>query len=193
MKVKNMTSFPMKFKLWQQTTDRKESGNTYKLNFKYEAQSDSYYSTEKFSGSLTFSSSTKEKIDAIKENLNILNIGEIFFLGISKDPQKRLDEFLFPDKAEVEEEPDMFEEFKAMAKETPSHELSPRFYELSEEIKKIEAKSRKSKADKERLGFLKKCHEHLEETYYVPPQSQYYQPEEEITEETIVEPNTEEE
>ena len=45
---------------------------------------------------------------------------------------------------------------------------------MSEEIKKIEDKSRKTKADKERLEFLKKCHEHLEEQFFIPPQEPSY-------------------
>jgi len=169
-----MVEFPLKFKLIQQTTDRKESGNTYKLSFKYETPSESYYSSDVLKATLNFSASNKEKIDDIKEKLNILNIGEIFFLGISKDPRKKLDEFLFPEKVEIKEISDPFEQFKLMVQGMSGNILAPRFYEMSEEIKKIEDKSRKTKADKERLEFLKKCHEHLEEQFFIPPQEPSY-------------------
>ena len=179
-----MAEFPMKFKLAQQTTDRKESGNTYKLTFKYDAPSEHYYERDMLKGTLAFSASDKDKIDGIKEKLNILNIGEIFFLNVSKDPRKKLDEFLFPEKVEIEEITDPFEQFKIMIQGMSGSVLSPRFYEMSEEIKKIEEKKRKSKADKERLEFLKKCHEHLEEQFFIPPQEPSYYQEPETTEES---------
>ena len=177
-----MVDFPMKFKLTESNMKKKVSGNTYDLVFKYESPSVAYsYTGDALKGTLRFSSSEKNKIDDIKEKMNVLNIGELFFLGVSKDPQKRLDEYLFPDKAEKEPEIDMFEQFKQLVKGMSGHQLSPKFYEISEEIKTIEQKSRTSKADKERLAFFKQCHEHLEQEYYIPPQTSYYEPNEDIS------------
>lgn len=158
-----MARFPMKMKLVNQTIKKTESGNSYSINFKF--QSSDYQDTLKTT--LAITSDSKESIDSIKDELSIINVGELFFLGVGKDPQKRIDEFFEPVK---ELEPsDKIEEFKELVKGLSGHELAPRFYDIKKDIETIEEKKRKSKQDKERLAFLKQCYDHMEESYYIPP------------------------
>lgn len=180
----------MKMKLVNQTLKKTESGNSYTVSFKYQPKD--YYEALKLT--LNISSDSKETIDSIKDELSIINVGEIFFIGVGKDPQKRIDEFFEPVK-ELEAS-DKFEEFKDLVKGLSGQELAPRFYDIKKDIETIEEKKRKSKQDKERLAFLKQCYDHMEESYYIPPMDvDHYSAVEEtpIYEKTDENENTEEE